>query len=314
MNCSGARDVAVAAAVGLSWERLRTFVMSFRHFASRCAMLVLLVGESPPEDLLDKLRVHDVQALRLSAQWPFVQPESFEEAVGARIPVDELRRLIPEGLSSKPGDKRGTGGLILLRHFIADVWYTAMAEASPEATGLAMVIDAVDVVFQGDPFGKISDGARNTDRVWFFEEHPSRLVKECSFTREAIEPFPIEQQDIIAEQTVVNGGVVLGATTAMRRLNAAMRQVLEATHGQHMFTDQGLLNVIARINDTRYEHGPSEVILHGQGPVRNLGIELWEWGGYANSAAVQVRAGEGGWICERAPEGQPYKMSCTWTT
>ena len=69
----GFQDIAIAAAVGMDWEAIRPFVTSFRHFADRCARLVLFVAEGPPEDLSTALALANVDAVPISKHWPFIR-------------------------------------------------------------------------------------------------------------------------------------------------------------------------------------------------------------------------------------------------
>lgn len=191
---------------------------------------------------------------------------------------------------------------------------------------LVLLTDSVDVIFQESPFehaiGKWSSASLRSghEKVWVFEEHSKRKIGGCAFNTEGLRPLgPLALQSL-ADRTVVSSGIVLGTADGVRGLIAAMRTVVELLRGREL-NDQGILNALARrapvqvpstseFNQTPVSNEGGyhsevlrtfpvpglQIVPHGCGPVRNLGIELVHVMGHANYTNVRIRPHPRGWL------------------
>ncbi|CAE8583826.1 unnamed protein product [Polarella glacialis] len=301
-------DVAITAAVGLQWEAIRSFVVSFRRW-NPCARLVVLVGQKPPRKMQKALRHWGAEELRLSSSWPFLSAELSNLSFG----LPDLEELIPANVRlQKTGPY--SGGLVTLRYFVADVWLAARQARRSRlpgkgpTTGLVLLVDSTDLIFQADPFGAASSALRELpEAVWAFEEHPERTMHRCFFSQKTMEPLGEGAYLGAVNRTVVNSGVIVGTVGAVRKFTATLRDVVLHYPENFELNDQGILNALAygalswRKNILDFD---LRVVAHGRGLVRNVGIEVGDVDGFRNLGDVRVSADHNGWFRVLGEDGK----------
>lgn len=272
-RCTGDQlhDVMFSVAIGLPWSRLQVMVRSFRHFAGFCYALVLLVDTDPSRELDEALEAYQVTKVRVRQAWPFL-----EDLAG--LSHERLLRLLPPKVESVRAGWAYPGGLETLRFFACRAWLEsqlAQGARVAAARGLLLLADSTDVAFQGDPF-KAGAALRRSDEAWVFEEHPTRQLGSCSFSRMGLAPFGAAFGAWSA--TVVNDGVIIGSQGAVLRLISAMLEVAKAFPQGHL-NDQAIVNYLTR-EPTARDLWPKglRVVRTNQSLVRNLGPQLFfDW-------------------------------------
>jgi hypothetical protein len=180
------KSLVLGLAFGYKWISVTVFVRSLRS-CGYTGDLALFVGETNSRTYRE-LKKHEVELIPIRLKHPY-----HESLVGCRGP--DLGHLE----TSSPHVQRYAMYLMYLhrvRHR-----YDAV-----------MLADVKDVLFQRDPFDFDMGGAR----ICFFEEEPSRAIRDCSLNSQWIsEPFGNATLDQIGGNPIVCSGTSIGTSEAI---------------------------------------------------------------------------------------------------